>query len=395
MFKLNHETLDVFELKDHSFPLIESQKFYFEKLSRDLPSKIIQKFDEQKYLIDIRFNLIDERVPTQNLLFDKRKSLFELKQKLSEIIHLHENEFFICNNMLSKKQFKNLSISIENLNIFDGAAIFLCKGKPLQVGEFLFNFYFLKNSSFYKVSSLHHPDLYINQLCKQFILHENMNSFDILRQILVFFEENENSIDFDLLNLLKSSLEENLFCIREKKGNRVGKCLIHQLSLLENFDNDLQDDLELFIQIIDDNNSYLSSITKDQMIFYAVKWNSSSWSVSDNKFEIILPKNPTLFDCKQILALQSNISTSFIQIVKSPPRINDIVENCPISIAVLNWNTPEHISLTGSPWYLKEGDYLLFKDSSEPEKEDIDPELKAALISDGIEESIYIHTEFD
>ena len=388
LFTLNTETMAVTEFCYPESPLAHAMTVYCEQGPKDGASLIKEKFESDQYLIDIRYNRIGERLADQNISIDKREPVQLLKERISDSINVPVDNFMLCNNMLAKKQYKDLSLTLEESKIFDGSVVYVCPGEPLCKGEYLLKCYFLpEDYMFVDQSQTTKPQ----ELC---VLKVNEASTpDELSALLLSKDGIESARD--IIEKIKEKQERKEYCIRwrEKRGNRPGKVLLSSGSLLSTFSGTLQDDFELFIQILNSPNDPVDS--NEKVLLHAIRWNSSSWSTDKKKFEIVIPTNSCVRDAKEYLSHQCGIPIESVQLVKSPPKIQEVVNNCPISIAVLNWNTPEHISLTKSPWYLKNGDNILFRDSRDPEKEEIDPELRDALLADGIEESIYIRTEYD
>jgi len=390
LFHLNIETMNVMEFTDDASPVSTSMTLYCEKCIPSAPSQVVAKFESEKNMIDIRFNLPGQRIADQNISFDKRKALSELKQAISQVIHIPPEQFLLCNNILAKKQYKDLSSSIENSKIFDGGVIFVCPGTPLEVGEFQIKVYLLMED-YYVIGNSNNASLFLKDLT----VHEDMISSRLTDMLFTSEEVIEDSKFVNALETLKEAKESSSKCLRwrQKKGFKAGQVLLSSKSLKESLSEDLQDGFEFYVEILNSPTDPL--VHSDFTVFNIIQWHSSSWTVSEKMLPVVLSQDSCLRDVKEYIEKHLEIPVDCVQIVKCPPRVNEIASNCPISIAVLNWNTPEHIQIMKSPWYLKHGDTLLFKDARAPEKEDIDPELKSALLADGIEESIYIRTEYD
>ena len=387
LFQFYAETAEAREYHNDEI-IVDAVAFYYEISEDNSKSKILTYFEKQKFTIEIRYNKIDQRLTTENISIDRRETLFLLKKKLSEKLGVAANEFKICENGLSKKEYKDLQQTIDGCKIFDGCAIYLCSGKPLEKGEFYSKIYFFEQNSGEFIYLSHQ------------IIHENWELKDLQEKLQEMEKDSEfipkeikkedwsgyHTQQSQSFEKLKSTGE--LIYWRIKAGRRAGKVILENVSLKELLGSALQDGIEIALQITTNR-----KLQAGEMIIQGRKWNSSSWTVGDQSLDLIIPSDASIREVKFAISEQVAIPAENIEMIKCPVRLNDMLKD-PISIVLLNWGLPEHLTISQSPWYLKDGESVLFRDRTEPEKEEIDPALK--LAADGGEEAaIYIYTDFE
>jgi len=168
-------------------------------------------------------------------------------------LNIQSEEFKLCRNLM-RHEYKRLDDTLENSGLFDGAAIIVEKGIPLQPNQFHFKY------SIYDMNKID-PWLDLqNPQGESWIVSEDMLISDIKKQIAMN------------LNVTTSFIR-----LRERAGNKPGKTLSNDKTLKECI-NKLYDGQELVIQLLETEDTVIS--TKDtDLIIELQKWLPSVWEL--------------------------------------------------------------------------------------------------------------------
>eukprot|EP01105_Mastigella_eilhardi_P015203 TRINITY_DN3461_c0_g1_i7.p1 TRINITY_DN3461_c0_g1~~TRINITY_DN3461_c0_g1_i7.p1 ORF type:complete len:696 (-),score=171.25 TRINITY_DN3461_c0_g1_i7:78-2165(-) len=78
---------------------------YVETRFAGQPSRLTARFELEKNTIEIGFNLPDSQAVDQQIFFDQRKTIGELKQAVATCIRLSCDDFRLCQSLLSQREF--------------------------------------------------------------------------------------------------------------------------------------------------------------------------------------------------------------------------------------------------------------------------------------------------
>lgn len=176
--------------------------------------------------------------------------------------------------------------------------------------------------------------------------------------------------------------------------------------------------VELFLQIL----SSPEHIKGDEIVLDVRRWFPQRQELSASATEVVLPRDATIFQLKTILSSPNGTSNSTHVVSLLPGKMNPFLNrslsgnaDIPLqflciakpfayqikkrdqwnTIATLNWLVDDASGLTTSPWYLQDGDCLLFKDDREAE---ILPETSVESSGSSrrvVERSLQIRTFYD
>ena len=393
-------------LKEGDIEICDCLALYVEALEEEdvrkgvfPPSSLARKLDADNNTIEVKFNLPNERLSDQTLSIDHRSPLRLLKEEISKRINVPISNFKLCVNALTKKEYKNLDISIRESKIFDGSAVFTSLGLALNNGEYFVKFYQYKMNENENNEEELNEFSYINSL----VIKDDWN-IDQLREKLIEVSVDVNNADGtprsgvisfdDFFNALK----EKKLRWREKLGKRAGRVILPHLSIFDNMKSALQDTTEIAIQLPNENQNAFNQLENDKensLFVQLRRWNPSTWLISPEKIEIAINRETTGKELKIILNSLFDLPEHNIQIAKSPLKLYQTSKE-EFSVALLNWEVPDFHVLANSPWYLKDGECVLFKDARETNLIFIDPSVSNKLTKNqGYEASIKIHTDFD
>jgi ubiquitin carboxyl-terminal hydrolase 47 len=306
-------------------------------------SIIVRKFEEERNKITICYNLLGSREYDQTIVIDKRKTLLDFKEEIKDKIGLPIDEFVLCRNLLGKA-YKDERKTLEEIGMYDGSQFFIQKGKPLRLTQIKVNFLYLLPQSDSQMQQ------FDNEYSFSLVLDENISIKDLKQMILTRSYPNAKNItDISFVRL------------REKKGSRGGKILFNEKTLKESITH-LKDGLELIIQFL----SVPDALQPDDMIFELEQWFPASQKLSERQ-EIVLKRDATIATLKSTISQRYHIPIQHVCVAK--PYLYQLKKELHLLGSFLNWYVDNDCQLTKSPWYLQDGDLLLFKDDREPEIE--------------------------
>lgn len=87
--------------------------------------------DQDRLIFHVNDPLVDPNAEIFSIKIEMRKdnTLLDLKQRISEIIHLNVNDFVVKRNMV-QREFKNMNSKLFELGLNSGALLKVEKGKP-------------------------------------------------------------------------------------------------------------------------------------------------------------------------------------------------------------------------------------------------------------------------
>lgn len=109
------------------------------------PSRLLQRFEQEVNVIDVCYNKPESRDYSEHVSFDRRRTLRELKDDIGNAIGLPTAKFRMCNNVLSKRDFPDLSKTLLQAGLFDGCNVAIISGPPpvpgeVKLGAYLYTF---------------------------------------------------------------------------------------------------------------------------------------------------------------------------------------------------------------------------------------------------------------
>eukprot|EP01114_Cavostelium_apophysatum_P016015 TRINITY_DN4489_c0_g1_i1.p2 TRINITY_DN4489_c0_g1~~TRINITY_DN4489_c0_g1_i1.p2 ORF type:complete len:622 (+),score=199.59 TRINITY_DN4489_c0_g1_i1:1183-3048(+) len=334
---------------------------YIEKCANPQNSITIQQVEMSQYMIDVSFNMPGEKGFEKDVAIDKRLKVRDLKRKISEIVKMAPEEFKMCRNLF-KHEYKNDDQTLDDAGLFDGAAVLIEKGEPLNVSQFQLKFFRYDISSAEPWSPLE---------------VEVMDSSTTLSQLKEMLKEK--------LNVAAENIR-----IREKNGSKAGQ-IFGGTKTLKECCKTLYDGKEFAVQIAPE-------MSENQMLLEVMTWFPSKWEFGKRE-EISVDKDCTTTEFRVLLSPRFGIPFENLSVAK--PRSYQL-KDLP-SIPILSWELNGEYSLSGTPFHAQDGDLFLFKDSTEAEKVPLDtlqdgrksnePQTKST--SRAPEPSIVIRTKWD
>ncbi|MDP2435078.1 MAG: hypothetical protein Q8P67_05000, partial [archaeon] len=389
----------------------------------DAPSQVIERFEEKRSSIDITFNtdITQEVIPAdayQDICFDKRKSLRQLKERLSDILAVPVNEFRLCKSILGKAEYQDQSLSLEDAGLYSGASVWLKAGTPMSSGNYSIRIYLytplaITDSTtsddepsaaaeeLAAAKSVEHssepagpstPDVgpsseppppptvaasheelffYFSALCDA-----SVPPIEFLNTITPLFAEKGVHLQAPLLRL------------RTKTGRSTfGKILSNAKSIREQVLN-MRDSIEFVVQQISTPDTYDD---ESEMLLGVRVWLPNRWRLSKRREEVVVPKDMTVAALQELLALKLTVPPAVLQLTKLPFRTD------PFGIAGSNWAPVPDNVLSKSPWYLRTGDTIVVKDSRRADRFNLqlDPSSERGSFETGVQIRFYDASQDD
>jgi hypothetical protein len=352
-------------------------------------SAVAERFEIERNQVEIRYNVPGERMPTREINIDKRRPLGDLKREIAATLRLELNEFKMCDNAMSKNEFKDVQKPIARSNLFDGSAVFITLGKPMVLGEHNITLFRYDPSA--NADQQQHAVQSDSSSSSSSSATTIANDYSEIGKLVVQGSWNIEQIAAAAASRFGDcTLSDASAVWRIKVGKRAGRVIARTVALCDVILS-LKDGTELAIQA---RHSWSASDITDQSLLLQVRrWSPREWLVSKHKHELLITKQTTVHDLKLLLAEQYSQAADMISVARAPANVDHLDG---VQVALLSWNMPDHCVLGRSPWYLKDGECLLWKDRSEPDAIEIDPALRAAAEGRGGSEiGVRIFTPYD
>jgi len=345
---------------------------YLEKRKADKKPIVIHKFELEKNVIEVRFNLIGKREFDQELNIDQRHTIQYLKEQIAQVVKLPIDQFRLCRNLLSKEYKEDLK-TIQESGVFDGSAVYIEQGIPLKMDEYKICFFLVENVSLDKpnTTASNHingeiivtPELPPPPL----LLPEDKEPIEEKFTSLFEIGVSENMILANLkVDIIHRLLEREIIVdsiykirLREKNTTKSGKILkSNEKTFKENLTS-IYDSKEIIVQILDHD----EILSDDNLVTVIARWYPTKWELG-SKCEFIVFNYTSASELRLILSQKFNIPFERVFIAR-PLRLHlrDLT-----NMTNLNWNINDAITLSASPWYIHDGDLLIFKDNAEIDK---------------------------
>lgn len=376
----------------------------------DSPSQVVERFESKRSAIDITFNtdLTSEVVAADAYLeinFDKRKTLRQLKERLSDLLGVPVNKFRLCKSILGKAEYQDQSLTLEDAGLYSGSAVWLKEGTPMSSGLYNFRIFLQVPPPERDVSTSDDeaeavdladaeeaavaaaiastqavadpnapppppPPAEHEELQFQFeaICDASESPLVFLSTLLSRFEEKGLQLDLSLLRF------------RTKTGRTtLGKILTNSKSIREQVVS-IRDQMEFVVQRINSPDVFDE---ETEFLLGLRKWLPNRWRLSKHRKELILPKDTTIEHVREIASREWDIPIDCLQVTKLPIRSD------PTTIASLNWEQPGDLVLSRSPWYMRTGDSLVVKDVRKPNRYNLKELTRRETFEEGISIQFY------
>lgn len=301
----------------NDFGVAEGSLLYVEECETE-NCVILQQIEQSQYMIEVSFNLPDEKEFNQDILIDKRKTILELKEKISEVIQIPVSEFKICRNLI-KHEFKNEESSLDDAGLFDGSSIFVERGIPLQANQYNIQLFLY--------------DLHNLIDCWSLLGNEIVSGDNLVESIQILFSS-------------KLQIPPEQIRVRDKMGSKAGKALSPKQPLSKV--GKLYDGRDLAIQRL--NPGEIICPKENEMIVEIQQWKPSLWEFGE-RVELFVDVDSTVGELKALLTKQHNIPFEHLALAK-PRRYHfkDLQQ-----IPLLSWEVEDMNQLKTTPWHLQDG----------------------------------------
>eukprot|EP00697_Spironema_sp_BW2_P014547 gnl/Spiro4/499_TR279_c0_g1_i1.p1 gnl/Spiro4/499_TR279_c0_g1~~gnl/Spiro4/499_TR279_c0_g1_i1.p1 ORF type:complete len:1040 (-),score=324.70 gnl/Spiro4/499_TR279_c0_g1_i1:25-3087(-) len=301
----------------------------------DGPNYVTRILEREKNMLEVSFNKIGSKVHDQKITIDRRKTVADFKLAISPIIGLAPNMFKL------QRSYSSLEIKNENELLYQvchsGGTITVEAGTALKPDEYRINFFIQVN------------------VCED---DEQTFLCDLpVRETMLISE-------------LKAQLSERTgipathMRLREKYGCKATKVYQDQQSVrLAVFS--LFDGREMTVQKLETPETW----TDDNLLLGLQSWYPSEFGLGVRK-EIVIPSRTTMAELRELVRVQSGLPAEHILICKAPYYYAKIEKD---QIPRTPWDQCIQASfqttpVNSAPWYLRDGDVILFKDNRDPER---------------------------
>jgi len=240
-----------------------------------------------------------------------------LKTKIAKMLELPVDTFKLCKSKISG-EFKDFDVTVEDADIFDGGFVHIELGKPRNIGEVRVSF---------------------------FVEKEDRSTSTPLNVPNTIYTD-------DLRRMASETVGWEFVRLREKMKSKKGKILVDGKTLKESIVS-LKDGTEIWVEKLEAH-EYLK---KDELLLDVQQFNQSTGEFSETK-ELVLSIKSTIGEVIKSIADKETIDPKYVLVTK--PMRFQMAD--PSLILELNWDADASRGLISSPWYLGDGDVLLWKD---------------------------------
>jgi len=269
----------------------------------------------------------------QEIFIDKRSTIRLLKEEISKVIGVPPTEFKIFRNTF-KHEYKREDQTLEDAGLFDYAAVLIERGQPLKTDQFIVNFFLYEMNN-------NESEMWSSTFSE--VLSSD-TSFGSIKEILQ-----------EKLNIRKEFLR-----LRDKNGSKAGREFSNDERKLKEEIATLYDGKDFAVEKLE---SLHTSQQENEFIIEVQQWMPSDWTLKP-KETILINKNSTHGDLKAFISKRSQIPSRYLSVAR--PRKYHLKDLS--SIPLLAWEVDDDCLLSNSPWHMTDGDLILFKNNSEPEK---------------------------
>jgi len=368
------DLLDEYPLKGSK--ISEPEKFYFEysddpNTDTRTPGQI--ELERLKNLIEIKFNVPEKQGVEESVSVDRNMTLKEFRAKIAPIVGLSVEEFKIRRGNLPAALHELIADSdtLADCNLQSGMTLTIEKGKPLKEGEAVFNISFFA------------PEKEIDYLTELFdlVIDENALIGDVKRVLAVKLREElqkrkddkhtaqhqgptsprqaasvpdlEDDVipvfDPDYMRLRDLSFSSN--------PRKIGKALPNDRTLKKV----LISSKRIAIQMLAEP----ETVTDSDIVIFVQQFKPSTYELSRNREDFLVPEKMTLEEFKTGLGLKYNIPSENVGVARVDHYFtyDDFPET--LEIPKLAWDRYR----TLSELFIRNGCLILVRDNTEKLKE--------------------------
>eukprot|EP00003_Mantamonas_plastica_P005508 TRINITY_DN1441_c1_g2_i2.p1 TRINITY_DN1441_c1_g2~~TRINITY_DN1441_c1_g2_i2.p1 ORF type:complete len:818 (+),score=354.51 TRINITY_DN1441_c1_g2_i2:91-2544(+) len=372
-------------------------------------SELIKWFEEEAFLIDIQFNMPvadskkDQVLFDQTVLFDKRKTLRQLKEEgIGPVIGLGPDEFKLRRHLLSM-EYKEDDLNLTECGIYEGTAVFVEVGTPLKQGEFQLKVCLYqpteqdheakqlaeevdRQNAFYAGEEVSNSSAgndekesssegqvtedgeiihreFSTTLC-EIVVHETELVADMKKRLqsqlqeVIASEEYQAKLEANsggpALFLKQVPSDLSLIRFREKVQNSAGRILLDGQTIKEGIPQ-LHDAHKCCVQILSEPETKENA---DQAVIFVQQWFPSDWKLDVNRSTLTVNKSVSISEVQELLAvyLEGRIPVDKINVARKPLSKGEGM--LAMSMGNLSWIQNEE-----RRFFLNDGDTVLYADA--------------------------------
>ena len=314
----------------------------------ELSSFVVKQFEIQRNTIELFFNIpkdsenIDAVVVMDEMLeIDQRVPLSALRKQLALALRLDEKEFIIRKN-LDKKEYRDDNVSLVDLKIYNGNALLLQIGVPLAAD-------FCKTRIFVFDSKDDNEPIYVGEFPMEKAL-----TVDEVKDALKAWLRSKGI-----------SLEGNHIRLSEKMGTKLSRVVLGASESIESAIPHLRDNFELACELTE----IRDSITSDEFTLHVKRWNEKGEGLLQTGVDqFIVSKSCSVHGVKKMIAERNQLPVTRIMLAKPLRSLLAQLSTVLEAVQSVHWDVDPESVASKSPWYLSNGELVMWKDSEDKEK---------------------------
>eukprot|EP00727_Mastigamoeba_balamuthi_P006595 m51a1_g2556 putative peptidase c19 family ubiquitinyl hydrolase (1045) ;mRNA; f:324034-328280 len=302
-------------------------------------SRLLQRFDEESNRIDIGYNKLNSKEPTQHMIIDGRKTVGCLKNEISKALGVPEAQFRLCNSFFSAKEYTDPARTMAQAGLFDGCNVAVVPGAPSKSGE-------IKLAVF-----LYSPDAPDAGPL-------GAGRFGKLPDIPVTEDTQVGAVAAVVASSLQQEhpgLDPSLVRVRSKIGPRVGQLLAPTRTLRDCLPG-LRSGKEVAVQLLSAPDVLPPS---GRVLILEVERFDPDKNAVGPRSEVVLDTDATIGELQSVLASREGLARASAVAVAKPPRFLQEPEQ----LREVNWHVEAEAQLRTMPLNCTDGDLVVFCES--------------------------------
>ena len=308
-------------------------------------SFVVAQFEIQRNTIEINYNIPEEGadenkhvVMDQMIEIDQRLPLKELRKRLAKVLNVGERTFIIRKN-LDKKEFRDDELSLADSKIYTGNALLLQIGVPLTVD-------FCKVRLFSMDRSKEDEPLYIGEV-------------PVKKAITL------GQLRDELAVTMGEKHTHSFVRISEKIGVKLSRTVLGDELTVEKAIPHLRDGFELCVESVDGPDK----MSGDDFVLHVKRWNKDgSGLVQTGCDQLVVSRTETIQQIKLKIATMFQLPVERVMLSKPFRSLLSQLSTVLEAVQSVHWDVDPESIAAKSPWYLSNGELVLWKDAQDAEK---------------------------
>jgi len=324
------------------------------------------EIERRRNLLEVMFNPLDSKEHTLKLVIDKRMKLPDLKAMMATVLGLPADQFKVMRGYDAwATELRSETDSLEQMHLMDGSRLTVERGRPTRANEAKVSVYLYQ--PLLPLDTPPAPDQKEDKLVQLFdvAVEEEMKVSEFASFLAAQMKE-QKQLEFNpaLLRIREYSTMHRMPLKVYPHSATLRDCMSTSYSYSSR---------AVAVQPLSAPDTVTSV---SDLCLFLVQWKPSKFELGP-RGEIVVPVSTTAADLKKMLRERFNVQNPGIggRTSYSPPDILDLPE---FEFDRIRPEEEAHLRLNSTPWYVRDGEYITWRDNDEPLKE-LTPEEKTKM----------------